>query len=259
MRILPAVAFLLVACTASDKGDPESTTDSGLPTGTTDGTVSTYETTSDPTTDSTAPGIEGPIDVLFVIDDSGSMPPYQGDFAAAVDTLVDGLADHDPRFGVITTTSADLVGGNLLQADDLTTLRDRMQPGDGGADQEQGLRWAVDALADAAWRVDAHLLIIGLTDEEDCSHDGILDGEPGDQCYLQPDALTPVSDLVDGLEAARPSSSVHAFVAGSTTTTGCLGFPSARWAEAAALTGGASHPLCSTAFTLSFQDIVDSL
>ncbi|HEY0839642.1 MAG TPA: hypothetical protein VGD74_05605 [Vulgatibacter sp.] len=178
-RLLPLVALLAAAACGSDKlidrpADP-------------------------PQTDSFAQLKASSIDILFVIDNSGSMKPHQEALAANFSRFMD-LIDPDPSAKgedgevdyrlAIATTDVDEQAGQLqgepkiLQPgqnyDPIAAFKRNVIVGTKGAAREQGLRAAELALQGAAqlkdangkkafMRDDAFLYVIFVADEDDNS------------------------------------------------------------------------------------------
>ena len=219
--------------------------------------------TDDPPTDDPPPTGSAPnaIDVLFVVDDSDTMIEEQALLATAAPAFVDALFEFDPRFAVVTTSldtsGGALVGGGVLNADDGAELATRLAIGVGGDDKEKGIGAVIAALeaSPAAFRTaTTRLVVIAVTDEEDCTDDGALDGEYASACYTELDQLPPVSDLLQRIDA--PDLQIHAIIAPDAPT--CEAFPSARWAEAAASTGGTRQDLCTDALDDSLATIAQA-
>jgi hypothetical protein len=136
-------------------------------------------------------------DILFVVDDSGSMAPHQTNLAnnlsSFINTLKSSPVANDFQIGVTTTSvsnfgSANLVGehgafvGPILQGGSATLVADfqaQVAVGTGGSGKEQPLRAMQLALSspliDAGQpnagflRPGARLAVVLLTDEDDCS------------------------------------------------------------------------------------------
>ena len=119
------------------------------------------------------------LDILFVIDNSGSMGSHQDHLANQIDLFLQGLGalSHiDYQIGVITTD----IDQNLLAQQGFYTkiqpvdvLKNNLQVGTGGSGHEIHFETAKKALEDSIasqgmfYRSNAHLAIIFLTDTED--------------------------------------------------------------------------------------------
>jgi hypothetical protein len=242
--------------TPSDTGSTGApTAETGTPPVATGETGATGDTA--PTAD-TGPAGTPPsmVDVLFVVDDSSSMTEEQFELSTSVGAFVTAVVGVDPRFGVITTSFdyADPDRGRLVGSPpmlDLSQVSDlilRVQAGTAGSDKEKPLEAAAYAIDPAGpnageLRAGARLVVVVISDEEDCSDGGALEGQPATACYTELGQLTPVADLVAQLAAWSPDAQVHGIV-GLPTSTCPDQFPSARIAEAATLTGGTSQDLC---------------
>ncbi|MCK6523942.1 VWA domain-containing protein [Myxococcota bacterium] len=213
------------------------------------------------------------VDILWVIDDSVSMSQEQERVSNAFETFISSIADANIDFhlGVITTdmdtdnpNRGELVGKPkvITGEDDYVKLfRDRVTVGTEGADQEKGLSAALRAVtepmvsgANAGFlRPDAHLSIIFVSDENDCSDGDALAGQPGSSCYDQRDKLLPVADFVqdfkdlkDGTEARVLASAI----VGPEVAAGCSdSWPGARYWSVADGTGGIIGDICETDYS----------
>jgi hypothetical protein len=210
------------------------------------------------------------VDILWVIDDSNSMQKEQdllaGGFAAFADAMEQSNTDF--QLGVISTSFDENGGGGVLVGDPpyLTTADtdykeafvERAQLGTGGSDKEKGLEAATFALGptmvygggpnEGFLRADAQLLVIFVSDEEDCSDRGALGNQPSDDCYLQADKLAPtavyIQELRD-LKDDRNDINVGAIVGLSTSTCDEVEASGDRYAEVALAMGGLVGDLCS--------------
>lgn len=173
------------------------------------------------------------VDILWVVDNSSSMNEEQAAVAGAATAFMSQLesADMDFHLGVVST-DADWSNPNagILQGtprvltsecrddgddSDCTyakQFQQRVLQGVTGSDKEKGLEAALKAVTepivlnhnDGFLRDDALLLVIVLSDENDCSDDGNLGaGSSGEDCYASYDRLTPVADLVRGFRRVK--------------------------------------------------------
>ncbi len=132
------------------------------------------------------------VDVLWVIDNSGSMSDEVGDLADAFQTFIDAFVDYelDYHIGVITTDMDDPAHSGRFQGEVITSLTDdpeaeftsqAAQGFDGSAD-EQGFKASKHALTAPLvnqghnqdfLRTDARLAVVFVSDEDDPPLDGI--------------------------------------------------------------------------------------
>ena len=160
------------------------------------------------------PAVE--VDILWVIDDSGTMQNEQDQLAAGFQAFADSLlaSGSDFQLGVVTTDMdsdnpdrADLLGEPpILTVDDdfETLLPERMLVGTSGSNKEKGLSAALEAVSEPRisggnagfLRAEADLSIIVVSDENDCSDDEALAEETHHACYSKPGQLVAVDDFV---------------------------------------------------------------
>lgn len=174
----------------------------------------------------------GSVGVLFVVDSSSSMGDRQ---QLLLDELVehaDELSTYDLTVSAISTDSEyarlSVAPGRTrstgcVSAPDLSVcpsdpeidssdpefselLACAMLPGDCGGQFERGLSQMLAGLRQATETVDKDaLLIVFLTDEDDCSGEGTFRANSESDCYVAEtrDSLLPVQDVVDAVRALR--------------------------------------------------------
>lgn len=234
------------------------------------------------TTDSWQQAPTDEVDILWVIDNSNSMKLEQDLLAAGFDSFVSSLEETNTNFhlGVITTdfdyddpNRGVLVGEPIyLDNDDDYQLEFAGDPnaeppidgralvGLNGSGKEKGLEAAAYALSpqmtttlNAGFlRSDANLLVVFVSDEDDCSDDGALGPDADNrECYSRRDDLTPVGELVDAItsvKSTRDRVQLAAIVgppdAGALCDENTL--PGTRYIEAARLTAGLAGSICET-------------
>lgn len=221
------------------------------------------------------------VDVLFIIDDSCSMMNHQAALAVGFDSFADGLdaSGTDFQIGIVTTdmdfnneNRGKLVGEPPIlrrtDTDYRDTFAERVQVGIFGSPMEKGLEAAEYALsptmslgANAGFlRDDAALLMIVVSDEEDCSDAGSLGPDNQLDCYNVPQALTPTAHFVrafNGLKA-DPMLSRFAGIVGPQNPPPSCGAetrPGDRYAEVARLTGGDWSSICDTDWSSKMADL----
>jgi hypothetical protein len=172
-------------------------------------------------------------DILFVIDDSGSMSEEQATLQAGLGDFIQALASspiaNDFQIGVTTTSVADyggnacmlagtLVAPGVMSASDpdlVTTFQAAVAVGTSGSGREQPFEAARLAISKSApggpnegfLRAGARLAVIFLSDEDDCSGDAGLGVDSNADCRAEkaasPSALTEIGDVVTDLSAGR--------------------------------------------------------
>jgi len=221
------------------------------------------------------------VDILFVVDNSESMEAEQERLARRFDTFIEYMDEvetlMDFHLGVITTDLADdnpdrakLLGTPAVLTRDtldyVDKFKERVQVGIDGWGMEKGLEASFMALSepmvsdanDGFLRSGAMLVLIYVSDENDCSDRGALPSE--DYCYLTgyQDDLVPVGEYVSSFRAIKgDTESVMAFsIVGPQDTTHCEDtLPGTRYHDIADLTGGSVGSICAE----DFAGIMDNL
>ncbi len=213
-----------------------------------------------------APGAQV-IDMLLVVDDSGSMAEEQAALAAVAATLI-ARADAsgaDYHLAVTTTDPGDfapIAAGTLRgnpavitsqSATRIADLQAAINQGTAGSANETGLLTAAEAVTNAGLlaganagflRPNGELVIVVLTDEQDYSTGTV-------ESYVNRILSRPI-----GLPGARMYS-----ISGGPT--GCNGIggnadPATRYLEAIALLGGFDRSICDADYTQSITEIADA-
>lgn len=219
------------------------------------------------------------VDILFVVDDSVSMEDEQRALARGFGSFAQELSDTkvDFHIGVIPTShdSGDPSRGILIgdpqvldrDTPDLAeTFRDRALIGTSGSDKEKGLQAAFEATAPHMQitynlnflRPEANLLIIFVSDEDDCSDFGTLDADGAAACYARWDELKPVEELVGSLQRTKTDPNqltVSAIVAFSDRACGDAARAGLRYQKAAEMTGGTSYDICASDWSTILGDL----
>ncbi len=208
------------------------------------------------------------VDILFVVDDSHSMAEEQEALSAGFSSFITELeaTATDFHIGVITTSFdyADPDRGKLVGSPPVITRADnyeklftrRVVVGTTGSDREKGLEAAAYALspvmragANAGLvRDEAFLLVVFVSDEDDCSDRGALESEGPAACYAMTDQLVEVEDLVAELQATKSEASqlyLGSIVGPKKSDGGCeSAVPGHRYIGAAHATGGLVGNVC---------------
>lgn len=205
-------------------------------------------------------------DILFVVDDSFSMTEEQQALADGFQSFMAELEDagSDFHIGVISTSQEtnDPDRGILLgdtpfltrQDDYLNEFRARVQVGTGGSDKEKGLEAAAWALSPESLvlhnvgflRPEANLLVVFVSDEDDCSDDGRLDGMDSSACYTERDLLVPVPEMVARIHDAKNSGELVQIgaIVGPYDDSCTDAFTGWRYVDAVFETGGVLGRIC---------------
>jgi hypothetical protein len=220
------------------------------------------------------------VDILWVIDNSNSMQLEQSLLSAGFSSFASELEDTNTDFhlGVITTDfeydSPDrgrLIGDPpYLTPDDdyLAEFTERALVGLNGSGKEKGLEAAEYALSpemstglNAGFlRGSANLLVVFVSDEDDCSDEGRLGSADNTACYSDRELLVPVEDYVTRFQALKVSQDqvqIGAIVGPENATAICddTTLPGKRYIDVARLTGGISGSICETDWSTVLYDL----
>ena len=217
------------------------------------------------------------IDILWVVDDSCSMGEEQDTLAEGFTSFVSQMetSGTDFHIGVISTSFdySDPDRGKLLgdppyltlDDDYVSLFSDRAILGVEGSDKEKGLEAAEWALSPTMVtgankgfvRADAQLLVVFVSDEEDCSDEGALEGEVAEECYRQRERLVPVTEYVDSFRSMKgDSENVQVSAIVGTEDESCQdAYPGSRYIQTAAMTGGSVGDICASNWSNMLSDL----
>lgn len=237
-----------------------------------------YEVTRRSTTDVFLQEPSAKVDILWVIDDSASMIEEQQRVSDGFETFIAGIDETNVDFHLgVVSTDLDLDNpdrGKLLgspavitaQDDYVRLFRDRVQLGTGGSDKERGLSASLDAISEPLasgansgfLRNDASLLIIYVSDENDCSDNGALENESGSACYEQYDKLIPTRDIIVELKDIKepPARVLASAIIGPPVAEACAdSWPGSRYKSVVEGLGGLVGDICEN----DYSDIMNDL
>jgi len=218
------------------------------------------------------------VDILFVVDNSASMSEEQAALAAGFQSFISQIeaTTIDFQIGIITTSQdtddpnrGHLIGDRPLfltrEVDYLTLFDQRVQIGTNGSDKEKGLDAAQNAISLnmlTTWnlgfvRPGANLLIIIVSDEDDCSDDGRLDGQDAKSCYQQRDQLVPVQTEVDRILSRKSQGELVQIsgILGPFDGSCADSYPGRRYAQAALQTGGLLGKICDSDWSSTLSSL----
>jgi hypothetical protein len=212
------------------------------------------------------------VDVLWVIDNSLSMNDEQAEVADKFTRFIEGLESSqlDFHIGVVTTDMESATGrGQLIGEPSYLTpetpdyqalFEERVLVGIDGSDREKGIDAAYTALteplrsgANAGFlRSGATLSIIYVSDENDCTDRGALDGYPDAlSCYQNSDELVPIRDLIEEHEDLKSNGDriLISAIVGPEIDQNCDGAtPGFRYQAMASAFGGIEASICQASF-----------
>ncbi len=220
------------------------------------------------------------VDILFVVDNSVSMKEEQEDVANNFEGFIANIQEtnSDWQIGVVTTDMVDPVQRGRLQGDPVIitpdtddyeeVFREHVQVGIDGYPIERGLAAAVSAVTpplsthenEGFIREDAHLALIVVSDENDCSDGGQLVGDDQEACYQEGDLLVPVPQYAADLWNIKDSPTKITFSA-IVELDSDSGYASCgeaatghRYLKLARMTGGITRSICG-----EYADIMDEM
>lgn len=226
------------------------------------------------------------VDILWVVDNSNSMQLEQSLLGAGFASFAQELENTNTNFhlGVITTDFDydDPDRGKLISEancppvidkdttcpnpdnpsetwDYVNVFINRAQVGLNGSGKEKGLEAAEYALKPAMatgpnagfLRDEANLLVIIVSDEDDCSDQGRLALEEPTACYDHRESLTPEGEFITSLSNLKPNRDQFQLSAivgleGETSICDDTTLPGKRYIEVANGTGGVTGSICET-------------
>lgn len=211
------------------------------------------------------------VDILFVIDDSLSMAEEQLALASGFTTFLEELdaSETSWQIGVVSTSvvTGDPLAGRLIGepgaltegSDVVRAFGERVQIGTDGSNIERGLESAALAVRNNPGfvRLGANLVVIFVTDEDDCSEAGRLEGRDPVACYREREALTPVSELVERIRGVKYPEDVVRFggILGPLDGSCSDAYAGERYVEAVASVGGSTSRICDADWTPALRDL----
>tara|TARA_B110000037_G_C17058438_1_gene480805 strand:+ start:283 stop:1191 length:909 start_codon:yes stop_codon:yes gene_type:complete len=212
------------------------------------------------------------VDILWVVDDSPSMAEEQLLIAQGFGAFIAGIEETNIDFHIgVVSTDMDLSNPNrgvlvgepsYLTSEDnyIELFQERVQVGVGGSDKEKGLSAALHALTEPMLsgpnqgflRPFATLLLIFVSDEDDCSDGDTLDGSSGSSCYDDRDMLIPVKDFVTDFQGIKGPGArvVSSSVVGPDVANNCDdSWPGHRYSTISEVSGGVLGDICESDYS----------
>lgn len=190
---------------------------------------------------------QGILDLLIVIDDSGSMSQEQKNLSGKLAPLLEYVKDSDWRIGVVTTTFSR--GDSGIDA----TFATAINAGLTGCASEQGIRQAVAGLSCPTAmfvRPKSTIAVLIVSDEDNCS-DGT---DCGDVPYAKPEYLT---DFLANTLMRKLGTDARIYGLFWYPTKSCVGAAKKanQYAKAVADTSGTAGSICDADYTQTLQKI----
>lgn len=202
----------------------------------------------------------GKVDVLVVIDNSGSMADEQDKLKGKLPALTKHLATTDWQVAVVTTDNSCLAGGKVIKRGDATAEADfakAIESGTGGSPDEKGIKQALLALAGQCatgnymWlRPDASVAILFVTDENNsCTVAGSEPCEAGNR----------PAELIASLKNLRADRARAYGLTWKRGEPGCSDFngesTGTRYEEVITATGGFRGSICADDYTAALEKV----
>jgi hypothetical protein len=163
------------------------------------------------------------VDILWIIDSSPSMADEQQLIAEGFDSFIGTLEESNADFhlGVLNmdmdldyANRAMLIGTPAfltLDDDYAEAFKARVKVGVGGSDKEKGISAGLTAVTEPLVsghnagfiRESANLVIVFVSDEDDCSDGDALNSEVGAACYEQRGKLLTVKHLIQAYQSLK--------------------------------------------------------
>ena len=221
------------------------------------------------------------VDILFVVDSSPSMADEQQLIADGFESFIGTLEESNADFqlGVIdmdmdleNSKRAMLIGNPpfLTPEDDyIAGFKSRVKVGVEGSDKEKGLSAAYAAVTEPLVsgqnggfvREDANLVLVFVSDEEDCSDADALAGEGGSACYDQRQLLISVKDFIQDFSELKSGDArvVASAIVGpkASEQQGCQQevWPGNRYRSMAVTMGGIVGNICNPDYSGIMEDL----
>lgn len=206
----------------------------------------------------------GLLDIVLVVDNSGSMKEEQQNLSTKLLPLLSYVSDSDWRIGVVTTDPRDgclrgLIGKGDQDAE-LAFAR-AVTAGTGGTRVEQGIYQAVEGIKGQCqgvtpWvRANSTLAVLFLTDEDNCSDGTACGGDSWSSADYLTDYLSSIRQI--GVNARIYGLLWHPSLSPSACSTALR--RGSIYAEAIAQTNGAWGSICDNDYSSTLQSISQDL
>jgi hypothetical protein len=200
------------------------------------------------------------LDLLLVIDNSGSMAEEQVNLSDKLSPLLSFVQNSDWRIGVVTTDPKDGCLRSLISKTDqnaMTAFASAVQPGIKGSGNERGIQQAVAGLKgecnpSGAWlRNQSTVGVLIVSDEDNCSDGKGCGTDPwASQAYL--------SDYLRSIRQPGINARVYGLIGHpSLTSTQCktMAAKANQYAAVIDETGGSWGSICDADYTQTLQAI----
>ena len=204
-------------------------------------------------------GDQGILDLLIVIDDSGSMVQEQTNLSTKLAPLLEYIKDSDWRIGVVTTDQAKGCSRKVIQKGDTdieAAFANAINAGLAGSGNEQGIKQAVAGLSCITApfvRSTSTVAVLIVSDEDNCS-DGKGCSAPYDSSAYLTDFLTTTMKRKLGTDAR-----VYGIFWEPATTCQGAATIATQYAKAVADSSGTSGSICDADYTKTLGKISENV
>lgn len=208
-------------------------------------------------TDNLKQSDQGILDLLIVVDNSGSMKQEQEKVSTKLADILEYVKDSDWRIGIVTTDPANGCSRAVVKkgdADASTAFANGINAGIAGSGNERGILQAVKGLSCATApfvRPNSTVAVLIVSDEDNCSNNGSdCPNDPWNKPEYLTDYLKNTMNRKLGVDAR-----VYGLYWDPTKT--CTGgaFKAVQYAKAVADTQGTSGSICDADYSATLQKI----
>jgi hypothetical protein len=198
----------------------------------------------------------GVLDLLIVVDNSGSMSDEQQNLAARLDPLMQFVMESDWRINIVTSDPGNGCSRAIIRRGDPNveaTFRSAIMAGTNGNGNEQGIRMAVEGLScpQANWlRPNSSIAVLFVSDEDNCSNRGRGCQAP----YNSPNYL--INHLSQNLgRVPGKNARIYGLIWQPNTTCSSAYNVGYQYAELIGSTGGKSGSICDPDYAATLRSI----
>jgi hypothetical protein len=203
----------------------------------------------------------GVLDLLVVVDNSGSMSQEQTNLSTKLDPLLSYVSDSDWKIAVNTTDPANgCVKTVISKGESLVSkkFRDAVTAGTSGSGNERGILQAVSGLKgeclQTPWmRPNSTVAVLIISDEDNCSRDGA-------ECPNQPyNSDNYLYDYLSSIRTAGSNARVYGIFSPTATPCSTAGNVGKQYESIVSRTGGTSGDICQSDYTTTLAAISQNI
>jgi len=205
----------------------------------------------------------GVLDLLVVIDSSGSMTEEQVNLANKLNPLMSYVAQSDWQIGIVTTDPAAGCMRRIIRKADLdrdAAFAQGINAGIAGSGNERGILQAVNGLKgeclSSPWlRSNSTVAVLIVSDEDNCSANG---GDCAGQPYATPDYLT---NYLASIRSVGTNARVYGLIKHPSAAAACTTAANTgtQYAQAITATNGTWGSICDGDYSGTLQSISQNI